>query len=224
MDADGRDLTPGDPLGGAPERPGPGRPGPERPERPAPGRTGAPADQSAARHYGEAPVPPGAFAPREPRPAPPRREELAEWWRRAVAAVVDMVLVGGVTLAVLAALGVGFFADGTIGPLELVVGAVVATLLFAVLALLYAPLLMARTNGQTLGKMLAGCRVVRVDGRRVTFGWAALREVAVKGLVLGIASSMTGGIAYLVDVLWPLPDPENRALHDMVVDSRVVRA
>jgi hypothetical protein len=58
----------------------------------------------------------------------------------------------------------------------------------------------------------------------VDFWWAALREVAVKGLLVGIASSLTGGIAYLVDVLWPFWDAENRALHDFVVDSRVVKA
>jgi hypothetical protein len=71
--------------------------------------------------------------------------------------------------------------------------------------------------------MAARCRVVRVNGKRVDFWWAALREVVVKGLIVGIASSLTGGIAGLVDVLWPIPDPQNRALHDFVVDSRVVK-
>jgi uncharacterized RDD family membrane protein YckC len=72
--------------------------------------------------------------------------------------------------------------------------------------------------------MVTGCRVVRAEGQRVTFGWAALREVVVKGLVLGIAGSLTGGLAYIVDGLWPLFDGQNRALHDYVVDSRVVKA
>jgi uncharacterized RDD family membrane protein YckC len=220
---DRRDLTPGDPLG-EPERPAPAeRPAPERPppaERPAPERPAPPA----TRHYGGGRVPPGAFAPRAPRPGPPAREELASWGSRAVATLVDGLIVGGVTLLILAGLGVGFFADGTVGALEVFVGLLVGSLIFAVLALLYAPLIMARTNGQTLGKMLAGCRVVRADGQRVGFWWAALREVAVKGVLLGVAASLTGGIAYLVDVLWPLPDPENRALHDYVVDSRVVHS
>jgi uncharacterized RDD family membrane protein YckC len=81
---------------------------------------------------------------------------------------------------------------------------------------------MARTNGKTVGKMATGCRVVRSDGRRVDFLWAALREVAVKAVALGVAGAATGGIAYAVDWLWPFADKRNRALHDIVVDSLVV--
>jgi uncharacterized RDD family membrane protein YckC len=214
MTDDRRDMTPGDPLGGAAE-PQPRTPAPPAPERPvAPG----------ASHYAGGRVPPGAFAPREPRPGPPAKEDLAEWWRRAVATLIDGVIVGALTLAILAVMGVGFFANGTIGAGEVIVGLLVGTIVFAGLALLYAPLVMDRTDGQTLGKMMAGCRVVRTDGKRVEFWWAALREVVVKGLLVGIASAITGGIAWFVDVLWPIPDPENRALHDYVVDSRVVKA
>jgi uncharacterized RDD family membrane protein YckC len=32
------------------------------------------------------------------------------------------------------------------------------------------------------------------------------------------------GIPWLIDVLWPLWDDENRALHDMIVKSHVVRS
>lgn len=174
-------------------------------------------------HYGGGPVPPGAYAPRPERPAPPRKEDLAEWWRRAVAMLVDGAIVSALTLAVLAALGAGFFADGTSGVWEVLGALLLATVLFTALAFLYAPLVMARTNGQTLGKLLTGCRVVRDDGKRVGFGYAVVREVVVKGLVLGIAGSLTGGIAYLVDGLWPFVDSGNRALHDHLVDSRVVR-
>jgi uncharacterized RDD family membrane protein YckC len=46
----------------------------------------------------------------------------------------------------------------------------------------------------------------------------------VKGLGLGIASSIIPLIPYLLDVLWPLWDDERRAIHDMVVGTRVVEA
>ena len=211
MTDDRRDVTPGDPLGGAPQQ----QPvAPERPATPGPG----------AGAYAHGPVPPGAFAPREERPAPPPQDQLAEWWRRAVATIVDGVIVGAVALLVLALLGAGFFADGDLGTGEVVVGAILFTVVFAAVAMLYAPLIMARTNGQTPGRMASGCRVIRTNGKPTDFWWSALREVAVKGLLVGIASSLTGGIAYLVDVLWPIPDPQNRALHDFVVESRVVKA
>ena len=57
----------------------------------------------------------------------------------------------------------------------------------------------------------------------MTFGFAMLREVAVKALLFGILASITAGLASLADVLWPLWDDENRALHDFIVDTRVVR-
>ena len=83
--------------------------------------------------------------------------------------------------------------------------------------------MMARTNGKTLGRMAMGIRVVRASGEPVTFGWAMLREVAVKVLLFGFAGSLTFGLVNLADALWPLWDDENRALHDFVVNSRVVR-
>lgn len=176
------------------------------------------------RGYGSSPAPPGAFAARERPPWPPREDAYAEWWRRVVATLVDGLVVGGITIALLAVLGVGLFGDGDAGTGDVIVAALAGTVIFAAAALVYAPFTMARTDGQTLGKLVTGCRVVRSGGRRVDFWWAAWREVVVKGLVLGIASSLTGGIAYLADVLWPLWDSQRRALHDFVVDSRVVRS
>ena len=96
-------------------------------------------------------------------------------------------------------------------------------LAFSVVALLYAPLLMARTNGQTLGRMALGIRVIRAGGEPMTFGFAMLREVIVKTLLVGVVASATFGLAWLLDVLWPLWDEENRALHDFVVNTRVIR-
>jgi uncharacterized RDD family membrane protein YckC len=98
-------------------------------------------------------------------------------------------------------------------------------LAYLVVAFLYAPLLMARDgarNGQTWGKQAVGVRVIRNTGEPISFGFAALREIAVKGLLVGIASSIIPLIPWLLDVCWPLWDDENRALHDMVVSTHVV--
>lgn len=205
-------LTSGDPLGD------------DRPATPAPRGPEAPAAPPASPGYGSARVPPGAFNP----PERPQRlgpgTVYADWWRRIVAAILDTLIVGGVALIVLAALGLGFFADGDAGTGEIIVGAMISAFVFAALALLYAPLLMARTNGQTLGKMAVSIRVARANGKPVDFWWAVLREVVVKGLGLGIAASITGGLANIADAIWPLIDGQNRALHDFVVDSRVIPA
>jgi uncharacterized RDD family membrane protein YckC len=118
---------------------------------------------------------------------------------------------------------VGFFASDEAGIVSFIVGMFFAAISIAIVALVYAPVLMARTNGQTLGRMAVGIRVVRNNGGPMTFGFAMLREVAVKALLFGVAGSVTFGLANLADVLWPLWDDENRALHDFVVDTRTVK-
>jgi uncharacterized RDD family membrane protein YckC len=153
--------------------------------------------------------------------------ELSGWWRRVGAHLLDGVVIGliaGVFFGIFAAFaGAGFLVGDTTGYIALVLGIIGFLLCIVVAALLYAPLMMARTNGKTLGRMATGIRVVRANGQPITFGYAALREVVVKWLLIGaIAGSLTFGLAPLIDYLWPLWDEENRALHDMVVDSRTI--
>jgi uncharacterized RDD family membrane protein YckC len=172
------------------------------------------------------PPPPGAGGPVAARPTPAAGYVLSGWWPRAGAQVIDGLIIGvGGTLlliAITAPFSVGFFASDEVGLASIVVGLLIGTLCFAIVALLYAPALMARTNGKTLGRMATGIRVVRATGEPITFGFAMLREVAVKALLFGLAGSITGGIANLIDYLWPLWDEENRALHDFVVNTRTV--
>ena len=154
------------------------------------------------------------------------RYVLAGWWSRAGAQLIDGIIVGiGAAIlfvVITAPFSVGFFASDNTGVVALIVGAVLAIICVSVVALLYAPALMARTNGQTIGRKAVGIRVVRADGQPITFGFAMLREVAVKALLFGILGTITGGIANLVDALWPLWDEENRALHDFVVNTRTI--
>jgi len=195
------DLEPGDPLRGAPEAPG-------YVTTPPPGAGGPPVPAASGALSGA--------------------HVLAGWWSRVGAALIDGLIVGLGSIVLLIALtapfGIGFFADENVGVVSIIVGFMFATLCVTIVAFLYAPAMMARTNGQTLGRMVLGIRVVRAKGQPMTFGWAMLREVAVKALLFGIASSLTFGLASLLDVLWPLWDEENRALHDFIVDTRVIRA
>jgi uncharacterized RDD family membrane protein YckC len=155
------------------------------------------------------------------------RYVLAGWWSRVGAALIDGMIVGVgavvLLIAITAPFSIGFFASDDAGWVSIMVGLFLAVICVSIMALLYAPALMARTNGKTFGRMAVGIRVVRAKGQDMTFGFAMLREVAVKALLFGIASSLTGGLASLADVLWPLWDEENRALHDFIVDTRVVR-
>ena len=202
-------LTPGDPLGGS---------------------STPPAEREGGLWSGSqgytTPAPPGAGGPApEFMGGPVGRPALASWGSRAIAQIVDGIIIsiGAVVLfAILAALGLTVDTDG--GAAAFIVTAFFAVLAFSIVALLYAPILMSRTNGQTLGRMVVNIRVIRADGGPMTFWFAVLREIVVKSLLVGVVSSFTFGLAWLLDILWPLWDEENRALHDFVVNTRSVKA
>jgi uncharacterized RDD family membrane protein YckC len=176
--------------------------------------------------------PPGAGGPPIAASAPDPvggQYVLAGWWSRVWAQLIDGVIVGFgallLLIAITAPFSVGFFASDGVGLTALVFGTLIAIVCITVVALLYAPALMARTNGKTFGRMATGIRVVRANGKPIDFGFAMVREVAVKTLLFGVVvGGITGGLGILADYLWPLWDEENRALHDFVVDTRVVRA
>ena len=68
-------------------------------------------------------------------------------------------------------------------------------------------------------------RLYVVDGRSgktCTWGQMALREFVFKGLVGGIASSITFGVYFVVDSLF-IVRSDNKTLHDMMANTRVVR-
>jgi uncharacterized RDD family membrane protein YckC len=202
-------MTSGDPLGGGTTDDSPphesGLPGYTSPPPPGAGGPVAPA-------FGQQPTTFGG------------RFVLAGWWSRAGAYLIDGLIVGvGALILFLPLVAAGLTVDTEAGWATLIAAGIVWVLCLGVAALFYAPVMMARTNGKTLGRMALNIRVVRASGEPITFGYAVLREVVVKWLLFGILGALTGGIAQLLDYLWPLWDEQNRCLHDMIVDSRVVR-
>jgi uncharacterized RDD family membrane protein YckC len=135
------------------------------------------------------------------------------------AAILFVVIVGG-------AIGLSGD-DDDVATGAAIVAFLLFGLLFLVIYLLYAPVLMMRRgerNGQTWGKQVIGIRAVRDNGQPFDFWYAALREIALKGLAVGIASSIIPLIPWFLNFFWPLWDDQNRALHDMAVSTHVVRA
>ena len=166
----------------------------------------------------------------------PAGVQLASWGSRVGATLLD-ALVLTVAMLVLIAPGVLVLSltDITaLGVVLTILGAVAAL----VVALLYAAYFMKRPgtqNGQTLGKQWVGIRVVFDDGKQFGWGRGLLRETVIKQILLGVASSLASAVTFfllglggfvpsLLDYLWPLWDDENRAVHDMIVNTRVIRA
>jgi len=183
---------------------------------PPPGPESAPA-------YG-GPVPPGGWEqPIQQQPQGWEGQPLAAWGTRLGAYLIDglILLVPAIVLTIIV---VAIAAGSDTGAL---VTGIVGFLAYLVALLLYAPILMAREgagNGQTWGKQALGIRVVRDNGEAMGFGWAALREIAVKNLAVTIASSIIPIIPWFLNFFWPLWDDQNRALHDMICSTHVVRA
>jgi uncharacterized RDD family membrane protein YckC len=180
---------------------------------------------STPQQFGYSPPP---FTPRPPRPKGPHGQpmwdngaELATWWSRVGALLLDGLIAFVPWLVVSIPL---FVVDTT--PSNIVGGIVFGVgLLFAYV--FYASVFMARGdahNGQTPGKQIVGIRVVRDDGDPYGFGSAFVREFLVRQLLFGVVGGLFLGLAQLLDYLWPLWDETNRALHDMIVSSHVVRA
>jgi uncharacterized RDD family membrane protein YckC len=201
--------------------PPPERPGPQAPYTPVPG---APA--------GGPEAPPGGWEQPIATSTPGQGWEgrpLASWGSRVGAQVIDwlVLLIPAVVLFFVVVAGaIGVSGDDDTSTWAAIGAIILYVVLISALILLYAPLLMMRQgerNGQTLGKQMLGIRVVRNSGQPMGFWWAALREVGVKGLAVGIASAIIPVLPWLLDVLWPLWDGENRALHDMAVQTHVVR-
>jgi uncharacterized RDD family membrane protein YckC len=244
--------TPG-PPGQSPPPPGmPSVPPPGMPQAPPPGPQ-APAPAPPPTAPGPPPTAPGpespATGPQAP-PAPPAYTgpvppggwqqpvqpavvggQLASWGSRLAAWFLDglVLLIPGLILWVLIVGGaVGVTGDDDdIAWGALIGGTLLWILLLGIVSLLYAPLLMMRdgqNNGQTWGKQLLGIRVVRDNGQAFTFGPAALREVVLKQLAVGIASAIIPFIPWFLNYFWPLWDDENRALHDMAASTHVVKA
>lgn len=207
----------------APPPPPPAGPqAPSAPQAPPPGPQ-APGPESAPSYGG--PVPAGGWQqPIAPQPGVGwAGTPLASWGSRLAALLVDglILLIPAVVLTIVV---VAIAAGSDTGA---IVTGILGFLAYLVVAFAYAPVLMAREgerNGQTWGKQMINIRVVRDSGEPMSFGWAALREIAVKQLLFSWVGSAFLGIPWLLDNLWPLWDDQNRALHDMICSTHVVRA
>lgn len=182
----------------------------------------------AGAHDVERPAPGGGPDPRPavatpapgPRTSGPDGLVLADFGRRAEAAVIDALLRLAVFLVPTLAGGAALALDSDVGAFALLGGIAVGYLASTV----YEPVLMARWDGQTVGHRHAKTRIVRTDGRPVGGGRAFVREVLVKGLLVDLIGGLLFYLPVLANYLWPLRDPRNQALHDKLCGTLVVRA
>jgi len=208
----------------------------------AAGGSSTTASRDAGRSSGRAADPAGTSA--RPRPVALSTTEdgvpLSGWGRRALARVLDGVLVNAVALVLAfpvtaevlgllrdqftqglqaAQTGAAASSAGLADP-RLMKAAGVISLVELVVSLVYEMGFLLWRQA-TPGKLLLGLRVRPwAVGARLTPTVVARRWVASEG-----ASTLpsVGYVYYLVDVLWPLLDPRRQALHDKFAGTCVVR-
>ncbi len=186
------------------------------PPRPAPPPGASFGDMPLAQHPAPrpAPPPPARRASGHARPAAAALQSraYAGFWIRALAAVIDsvllMVVMGGLWV------GTGVAARLLAGrwPAAAVVLAPVGILAAGLVPLVYTLVGWTR-SGATPGKRACGLRVVREDGRPLGIGAAVARLI---GYMLG---SMLLGIGYLMVAF----TDRKRGLHDMIASTVVLR-
>ncbi len=157
------------------------------------------------------PETPADFAPEAPAPAPGAPAELerigspASFWLRAGAFFID----GLVTAVAVFPL---FLAADAIGRGHYVVKALIYVLPFFAARAAYFTWMPVARRGQTIGKKIAGIAIIPEGPGPLTYGQTFRRYLGY------IADGLTLMFGYLL----ALRTEENRALHDLIAETRVV--
>jgi uncharacterized RDD family membrane protein YckC len=155
----------------------------------------------------------------------------AEWGDRALAALIDggLVLAGVIVLYIIigiiggigsAALGaVSEDAGGLFGSATCCVFFVLPPLAAFIVGL-YNKVYLISKRGFSIGQGVMGLKVVMGDGGPIQMGTAVLRLLVQMGL--GVIP-FVGMILAIVNLLWPLWDPQKQTLHDKAVGTFVIK-
>ena len=136
------------------------------------------------------------------------------FWIRAVARIIDAILLNIAMLAIRIPLGVSTLSprfEASTVPARALGLAAIAGLISFIAYVCYDGFFIAR-RGATIGKMLFGLKVIRSDGSKVSLGLSFGRYFA------QILSSLTLGIGYIMAGF----DDQKRSLHDRICETRVI--
>jgi uncharacterized RDD family membrane protein YckC len=161
----------------------------------------------------------------------PGGRPYAEWGDRALAALIDgaLVMAGVIVLWIVIGIigGVGSAALGSISEdLGGLVGSASCCIFFvlppvaAFLVGLYNKVYLISQRGYSIGQGVMNLKVVMGDGGPVQMGTAILRLLVQMGL--GVIP-FVGFILAILNLLWPLWDPQKQTLHDKAVGTFVIK-
>lgn len=142
----------------------------------------------------------------------------AEWITRVASEAIDSVAWPVAFLPLVIGIGVGAGVGGAGFAVLALIGVVVTIAALVWVASKY-------QNGQSVGKRVMGTQVVSAnDGTPLNWAFNLIvRTILVKGLAIGIVSSLTFYIFMLINFLWPLWDKNQQAVHDKMVNTYVIK-
>ena len=134
-------------------------------------------------------------------------DQIASFWDRASALLVDAIVGASVWFVLVFLLAVNTSADWQL--------AMVISIIFVPVYALAVSLLVA-IRGQSPGKIFGGLKIVRADGMDIGFGRGILRESI--GKLISVLP-----LVVPLGFLWALFDSKNQGWHDKIADTIVIR-
>jgi uncharacterized RDD family membrane protein YckC len=141
---------------------------------------------------------------------------LASRWMRLLAALVDAFI--GVVSVILVFVVMGLDVEG-LGKANLATQAQLAVMGMAAFLALHGYLLAKK--GQTIGKLVCGIRIAKLDGNIPEFLPLILKRYVPVWLVAQIP--LIGGLLNLVNILF-IFRADKRCVHDLIAGIRVIKA
>lgn len=116
-------------------------------------------------------------------------------------------------------------------PLKMLTGVTSATFVFSIINSLILFMLLGFANiltalqlyfskGYTIGKWIMKIKVQKINGEKISFGDAVLRDVLVKC----IGNALTSGILNVGSFIWSCVTEDHKTVHDMASKTKVVNA
>ncbi len=145
-------------------------------------------------------------------------EDLASRWARLGAAIIDFIIMLAISVPIVIFIGLVDFDDWE--ATQSIGDQVLSSVLSVILFIAVNGYFLAR-NGQSIGKLALGIKIVRTSREKASFG----RLIGLRYLPIWIATSIPyiGGLIGLVDILLIFREEKN-CLHDDIADTRVVNA
>jgi uncharacterized RDD family membrane protein YckC len=139
----------------------------------------------------------------------------ASYGKRFLAALIDFC-VTWIAAVVLFVIAFGLLFSDSIRPLAIVL--IALSILWIPAMIIYNAVIRQGKSGQTIGKSRMRIRLIKEEsGAPIGVGYAFLR-----GLAAYVLNTITGGIFWIIDILFPAFDQKNQRVIDKMLQTVVI--